>query len=50
MSKQKQAKLTATFTLEKTRPEKPFVQVEEKLTKAQLEAISGGGFGAVDPF
>ena len=38
MSKQKREKFNATVT-----PEKPFVQVEGKLTDGQLEAIAGGG-------
>ena len=38
MSKQKREKLTATVT-----PEKPLVQTEGELTKAQLEAIAAGG-------
>ncbi|MDJ0589132.1 MAG: hypothetical protein QNJ72_03935 [Pleurocapsa sp. MO_226.B13] len=42
MFKQKPEKPTAT-TPEKTRQQKPFVQVEGKLTQAQLEAIAGGG-------
>ncbi len=28
---------------EKSRPQQPFVQLEGKLTEAQLEAIAGGG-------
>ena len=28
---------------EKSRPQQPFVQIEGKLTEAQLEAIAGGG-------
>ena len=42
MSKQK-PKLLATVTPEKTPPEKSLVQVEGKLTEAQLEAIAGSG-------
>ena len=42
MFKPKREKCTATVTPEKTRPEKPFVQVEGELTEAQLEAIIGG--------
>ena len=38
-----QLKLLATVTPEKTRQQKPFVQVEGKLTEAQLEAIAAGG-------
>ncbi len=38
MSKPKREKLTATVTPEKTRPEKPLVE----LSKDQLEAIAGG--------
>ncbi len=37
-----QLKLLATVTPEKTRQQKPFVQVEGKLTEEQLEAIAGG--------
>ena len=43
MSKQKRSKLTASVTPEKPRQDKPFVQVEEELTEAQLEAIAAGG-------
>ena len=43
MAKQQQEKLTANVIPEKTHPEKPFIQVEGKLTQAQLEAIAGGG-------
>ena len=43
MSKQKTSKLTASVTPEKPRHDKPFVQVEGKLTEAQLEAIAAGG-------
>ena len=42
MSKQKTDKFTATTIPDKTHPEKPFVQLEGKLTEAQLEAIAGG--------
>ena len=42
MSKQK-LKLLATTVPKKPRPQKPFVQMEGKLTQAQLEAIAGGG-------
>ncbi len=45
MSKPKREKFTATTTPEKTRPGKPFVQVEGKLTEAQLEAIAAGAIG-----
>ena len=41
MSKPKRKKLTATATPEKNCPEKPFVQVEGKLTEGQIEAIAG---------
>ncbi len=40
MTRQKQYKYTATP--DKTRLQKPFVQVEGELTEAQLEAIAGG--------
>ncbi len=43
MSKQKQAKFTASVTTKNIRPEKPFVQAEGQLTEAQLEALAGGG-------
>ena len=43
MSKQKRVKLTASITPKNTRQEKPFVQVEGKLTEEQLEAIAAGG-------
>ena len=43
MSKQKQEKLTATATPEKTSLQKPLVQIEGELTEAQLEAIAAGG-------
>ena len=49
MSKQKR-KLLATATPatpEKTRQEQSLVQLEGKLTEAQLEAIAGGGCGSV---
>ncbi len=39
MFKPKLEKLTATTTSEKPRQQKPLVQVEGKLTEAQLEAI-----------
>ena len=42
MSKQ-QLKLLASITPKNTRQEKPFVQVEGKLTEEQLEAITAGG-------
>ena len=42
MSQQKHSKLTATVTTEKICRQKPFVQIEKKLTQTQLEAISGG--------
>ena len=42
MSKQKRSKLTTSVTPKNTRQEKPFVQLEGKLTQAQLEAIAGG--------
>ena len=45
MFKPKLEKLTATTTPEKPRQQKPFVQVEGKLTQAQLEAIAGGDTG-----
>ncbi len=38
-------KLKLLATPEKTRPAKPFVQVEGKLTEEQLEAIAGGSGG-----
>ena len=40
MSRQKQEKLTATTTLEKSRHDNSFVQLEGKLTEEQLEAIA----------
>ena len=40
MSKQKREKFTATVTPEKTRQNETFIQVEGKLTEAQLEAIA----------
>ncbi len=43
MSKQKRDKFTATTTPDKNRPQPPLVQLEGKLTEAQLEAIAGGG-------
>ena len=43
MFKPKRSKFTIPVMPEKARPEKPFVQVEGKLTEAQLEAIAGGG-------
>ena len=43
MSKPKREKLAVTVTPEKTSQDKTFVQVEGKLTEAQLEAIAGGG-------
>ncbi len=45
MSKPKREKFTATTTPEKARPGKLFVQVEGKLTEAQLEAIAAGAIG-----
>ncbi len=42
MSKQKRAKLTVSITPEKPSLQKPLVQIEGKLTEAQLEAIAGG--------
>ena len=42
MYKQKREKLTVTTIPEKTHPQQPFIQVEGKLTEAQLEAIAGG--------
>ena len=42
MSKQKPEKFTASAAPEKTRPEKSFVQLEGKLTEAQLEEIAAG--------
>ena len=41
MSKSKREKFTATITSEQNRHDKPLVQVEGKLTEAQLEAIAG---------
>ena len=38
-----QLKLLAIVTPEKPSRKKPFVQVEGKLTEAQLEAIAGAG-------
>ena len=38
-----QLKLLATVTPEKPSLQKPLVQVEGKLTQAQLEAIAAGG-------
>ena len=43
MSKPKRSKLTANVTPDKPRQEKPLVQLEGKLTEAQLEAIAAGG-------
>ncbi len=43
MFKLKREKLTTTATPEKTRPEKPFFQVEGELTEAQLEVIAAAG-------
>ena len=43
MSKQKQEKLTASTTPEKSRYDKSFIQAEGELTEAQLEAIAAGG-------
>ena len=42
MSRQKRKKFTVTPKPEKIRQDKPFVQIEGKLTPAQLEAIAGG--------
>ena len=42
MSKSKRSKFTIPVMPEKTRPEKPFVQIEGELTSSQLEAIAGG--------
>ncbi len=42
MSKEKREKFAATVTQEKYYQKKPFMQVEGKLTEAQLEAIMGG--------
>ena len=41
--KQEREKLTNTATPAKNRPGKTFFQIEEELTKAQLEAIAAGG-------
>ena len=38
-----QLKLLAIVTPEKPRQQKPLVQIEGKLTQAQLEAIAAGG-------
>ena len=43
MSKQQREKFTATVTSEKPHQQQPFIQIEEELTKAQLEAIAAGG-------
>ena len=43
MFKPKREKLTTTATPAKNRPGKTFFQIEEELTKAQLEAIAAGG-------
>ena len=43
MSKPKRSKFTIAVTPEKSRPDKPFVQIEGELTEAQLEAIAAGG-------
>ena len=43
MLKQQRKKLTARTTPEKPRPQKSFIQLEGKLTEAQLEAIAAGG-------
>ncbi len=43
MSTQKRQKFTVATTPEKNRPQQPFVQIEGKLTEAQLEAIAAGG-------
>ncbi len=42
MTKTKQAKLTTSITPRNTHQEKLFIQVEGKLTEAQLEAIAAG--------
>ncbi len=42
MSRQKQEKFTITTKPEKIRQDKPFIQIEGKLTEAQLEAIAAG--------
>ncbi len=42
MSQQKRDKFTATTVTEKPRPQQSFIQLERKLTEAQLEAIAGG--------
>ncbi len=50
MSKQQREKISASATTpEKNLPEKPFAQVEGKLTEAQLEAIAGGLVGGCTP-
>ncbi len=43
MSQQKREKPTARKTPEKNRPQQPLVQLEGKLTEAQLEAIAAAG-------
>ena len=40
MSQQKQEKCTASTTAKKHHQQNPFIQIEGKLTKAQLEAIA----------
>ncbi len=42
MSKPKREKFIASVTPKNPRQDKPFVQVEEELTEAQLEAIIDG--------
>ena len=42
MTKTKRAKITTSITPRNTHQEKTLVQVEGKLTEAQLEAIAGG--------
>ncbi len=43
MFRQQRSKSTATVTPEKHSLQKPLVQIEGKLTEAQLEAIAAGG-------
>ena len=43
MSKQRAEKLMARKVPDKTSPQQPLVQIEGKLTEAQLKAIAGGG-------
>ncbi len=49
MFKPKPDKYTAGAKLEKHRPEKPFVQVEGKLSDEDLSLICGGVKGDDDP-